>query len=157
MQKEIDQLKHELVKGKHLDEKVNNAVDDKESFDQKAFNIGGALRFQYSNGSFNKERKRHYGAIDFDTFRLDINGQYAGLIYDVQWRWYEYMTALHHAWIGYQFAEHSHMNTGLILIPFGNQAYNSHNLFFSSNYYLGLEDSVAAYDFYDTIAFRANT
>lgn len=144
LQKEIDELKQSFADGKSLDVKADDEqqIEPKES-ENRAIHVGGALRFQYNNGSFDNNKKSRYGDIDFDIFRLDLSGQYEGIIFDVQWRWYQYMTSLHHAWVGYQFAEHSQVNAGLILIPFGNQAFNSQNYFLSSNYYVGLEDSYA--------------
>lgn len=105
--------------------------------------LGGAVRFQHSYENYNRANRRRKGDQDFDIFRLDLHGKISDVALDAQWRWYPYMTAMHHAWLGYDFNERSHIQAGLTRIPFGNQPYNSHNYFFSSNYYLGLEDTHA--------------
>lgn len=105
--------------------------------------LGGAMRFQYSYEGYNDNNVRRLGDEDFDIFRLDLHGKVHGIILDAQWRWFQYMSAIQHAWIGYDFSDTSELQLGLTRIPFGNQPYNSHNYFFSSNYYLGLEDTHA--------------
>lgn len=105
--------------------------------------LGGAMRFQYSYNDFDTGNERRVGDQDFDVFRLDLHGKVDGVLFDMQWRWFQYMSALHHAWVGYDFGNDSQLQLGLTRIPFGNQPYNSHSFFFSSNYYLGLEDTQA--------------
>ncbi len=104
--------------------------------------VGGAVRFQYSNERYNDNNARRVGDMDFDIFRLDLRGKVGGIILDAQWRWFQYMSAVQHAWVGYDFSENSQLQIGLTRIPFGNQGYNSHSYFFSSNYYVGLEDTM---------------
>src|SRR5690625_1735423 len=105
--------------------------------------LGGAMRFQYSYEDYNNENVRRVGDTDFDIFRLDLHGKVHGIILDAQWRWFQYMSSIQHAWVGYDFDDKQQLQVGLTRIPFGNQPYNSHNYFFSSNYYLGLEDTHA--------------
>ncbi|HEX7382433.1 MAG TPA: hypothetical protein VF265_09810 [Nevskiaceae bacterium] len=105
--------------------------------------IGGALRFQYTTGSYQHGLNHRGGDIDFDTFRLDLDGKVHGIILSTQWRWYSYMQTLQHGWIGYDFTPKNQFQLGLTRIPFGNQPFNSHNFFFSSDYYVGLEDTYA--------------
>lgn len=105
--------------------------------------VGGAVRFQYSREGYNADNRRRNGDGDFDIFRLDLRGTVGGVTLDAQWRWFQYMSAMHHAWLGYDFDENSQLQVGLTRIPFGNQPYNSHSYFFSSNYYMGLEDTYA--------------
>lgn len=106
--------------------------------------LGGAVRFQYSAEGYNKGNRHRRGDIDFDIFRLDLQGKVHGIVLDAQWRWFQYMSAIQHAWIGYDFTDTQQLQIGLTRIPFGNQPFNSHSYFFSSNYYLGLEDTYAA-------------
>lgn len=103
--------------------------------------LGGAVRFQYTTGSYNHAINHRHGDMQFDIFRLDLQGKVHGILLDAQWRWFTYMSAVQHAWIGYDFNPHSQVQVGLTRIPFGNQPYDSHSYFFSSNYYLGLEDT----------------
>lgn len=109
--------------------------------DDANLKIGGAVRFQYINESYDNSHQK--GSMDFDTFRLNIDGKKEDLVLSAEWRWYNNMNTLHHAWVGYDFNKYNQVQAGLILIPFGNQSYNSHSLFFSSNYYLGLEETYA--------------
>lgn len=106
--------------------------------------IGGAVRFQYVAGDYNRGVNKRKGDIQFDIFRLDLKGKVHGVILDAQWRWFQYMTAIQHAWVGYDFTDTSQLQIGLTRIPFGNQPFDSHSFFFSSNYYVGLEDTYAA-------------
>ncbi len=111
---------------------------------KEGITLGGAMRFQYSYEDYNRDNVRRAGDIDYDIFRLDLHGKVHGVILNAQWRWFQYMSAIQHAWIGYDFSDKSQIQIGLTRIPFGNQPYNSHSYFFSSNYYLGLEDTQAA-------------
>src|SRR5699024_9732379 len=92
---------------------------------------------------YDEDNVRRVGDQDFDIFRLDLHGKVHGIILDAQWRWFQYMSAIQHAWVGYDLDDENQLQIGLTRIPFGNQPYNSHNYFFSSNYYLGLEDTQA--------------
>ncbi|TAN06999.1 MAG: carbohydrate porin [Rhodanobacteraceae bacterium] len=111
---------------------------------KEGITVGGAVRFQYSYEGYNPGNVRRAGDVDYDLFRLDLHGTVHGITLDAQWRWFQYMSAIQHAWVGYAFNERSQVQVGLTRIPFGNQPYDSHSYFFSSNYYLGLEDTYAA-------------
>jgi hypothetical protein len=102
--------------------------------------IGGAVRFQYSYEDYNEENKERGGDMDFDVFRLDVNGSIGDVKVSAQYRWYQYMNVVHHAYVGYDFNEHWEGKAGITQVPFGNLAYNSNNFFFSSAFYAGLED-----------------
>ena len=102
--------------------------------------IGGAVRFNYAYNDGNSQRG---GDMKFDTFRLDVNGKYNGILVGSKWRWFEDKALIQTAWAGYNFGEHSQMRVGLDLIPFGNQEYNSHNFDLSPNFSMGLEDNYA--------------
>jgi hypothetical protein len=54
------------------------------------------------------------------------------------------MQVIHHAWVGYNFTDTLRGEAGITQVPFGNLPFNSHSFFFSSNYYLGLEDDYDA-------------
>lgn len=102
---------------------------------------GGAMRFQYATGNYNQAKNKRNGDLDFDIFRINVRGNIQDIILDVEWRWFEYMSSVQRAWVGYDIDERQQVQFGLTRLPFGNQGYNSHNYFFSSNYYLGLEDN----------------
>lgn len=103
--------------------------------------LGGAVRFQYSREGYDKGSRERRGDMDFDIFRLDLNGSIGNVELSAQYRWFQYMSAIHHAWVGYRFTDKDEGQLGITRVPFGNQPFDSHNYFFSSNYYLGLEDS----------------
>ena len=50
------------------------------------------------------------------------------------------MTVVKYAYLGYEFADGWEAQAGIAPVPFGNGPYNSHSYFFSTNYYVGLED-----------------
>ncbi len=108
---------------------------------QDGIKLGGAVRFQYSNEGYEKANRRRGGDGDFDIFRLDLDGSIGDVELSAQYRWFQYMSAVQHAWVGYKFSDASEGRLGLVKLPFGAQPFDSHNYFFSSNYYLGLEDS----------------
>lgn len=144
LQQQVDALRQQQQETKQEQEETQSTLisltkDD----DEDGIKLGGAVRFQYSNNSYSKANKRGGGSIDFDTFRLNADGKIGDVILSAEWRWYDYMTTLHHAWVGYDFDPHNQLQVGLTRIPFGNQSFNSHSFFFSSNYYLGLEDNYA--------------
>lgn len=139
VQQQLDQLKTQISE---LQQHINSQAAAKEK-PEDGITIGGAVRFQYTNNSYDKANVQQKGGIAFDTFRLNLDGKKGDVILSAEWRWYEYMTTLHHAWVGYDFDDNNQIQIGLTRLPFGNQAYNSHSFFFSSNYYLGLEDTYA--------------
>ncbi len=47
---------------------------------------------------------------------------------------------LKQGWLAYNFSDKNELQIGLTQVPFGITQYNSHNWFFSLNYYVGLED-----------------
>lgn len=115
---------------------VNEVAEKKEN----NLKFGGAVRVNYSYEDFNDDNADRGGDFDFDLFRIDVSGNYEDLIYSAQYRWFEYMNVIQHAWIGYNFTEEQQGKIGVTQVPFGILTYASNNYFFSSNFYLGLED-----------------
>lgn len=136
---EIQQLKNSLHS---VETKVVEAQPTAKESD--GIKLGGAVRFQYAYEDYNDEHSARGGDFDFDVFRLDLNGEVGGVILSAQYRWFQYMNVIHHAWAGYDFNEQWQGQIGITRVPFGNLGYNSHNYFFSSNYYVGLEDDYDA-------------
>jgi len=132
MQANIDDMQKQL-----------DAAQAKPAPKAEGIKLGGAVRFQYSNENYNTGNHRRGGDVNFDVFRLDVNGTVKGVELSAQYRFYPYMNTVQHAWIGYKFSPSSEGRLGLTKLPFGVQPYDSHSFFFSSNYYLGLEDSYA--------------
>ena len=102
--------------------------------------LGGAVRLQYSNERYNEGNRERGGDFDFDIFRLNLDGTVGEVILSAEWRWFKYMNVVHHAWFGYDFSDQTQGQLGIHKVPFGVLPYNSHSFFFSSNYYVGLED-----------------
>jgi len=106
--------------------------------------VGGAVRFNYTVNDSSEAQKDRGGDLAFDTFRLNLDGEIGDVILSAEWRWYDYMSVIHHAWVGYEFTDDLMAKAGVFRVPFGVLPYNSHNFYFSSLYYAGLEDN---YDF----------
>lgn len=102
--------------------------------------LGGAIRTNYSHTSYSDGNKDRAGDFAFDIFRLNLHGNVGDVTLDAEIRFFDYMTAVKYAYVGYPFSENWQVQTGILQVPFGNWPYNSHNYFFSANYYLGLED-----------------
>lgn len=126
--------------------------------------VGGAVRFQYSYEDYNDGNEDRGGDFDFDTFRLDLNGTIGDVRLSAQYRWYQYMDVVHHAYVAYDFNKNWEGQIGITQVPFGILNYNSNSFFFSTGYYAGLEDDydagvsfIGKYDNHDIrIAFFKN-
>lgn len=115
-----------------------NATVDREQ--TAGVTVGGAIRTNFSHTSYDDGNKNRGGDFDFDIFRLNLNGTIGDVLLNAELRIFDYMTVIKSAYLGYRFSEHWQAQAGITQVPFGNWPYNSHNYFFSSNYYLGLED-----------------
>lgn len=116
---------------------VEAGTEDKK---ENAIKFGGAARFQYSYEDYDKDNKDRGGDFDFDVFRIEVDGNLDDIIFSAQYRWFQYMHVVHHAWVGYNFDENQQGKIGVTQVPFGILAFASNSFFFSSNFYLGLED-----------------
>jgi cell division protein FtsB len=162
MQRQLDELRAERDEEEEQREQLETRlaeVEDGETdeemvkevaaatFDEKQaadIDVGGAVRFQYVLEDYNDASKENNGTFEMDTVRLNFDGTVGDVILSAEWRWYQYMNVIHHAWAGYDFTDSLQGQVGVNQVPFGVTPYNSHSFFFSSNYYLGLEDD---YDF----------
>lgn len=126
MQQQIDELKDQLAKDAKAEE--------------SQVKIGGAVRLQYSHNSHDTGNRERGGDLDFDLFRLNFDGKISDITMSAEWRWYQYMNVVHHAWLGYAFDETNSIKLGVQQVPFGVLPYSANNFFFSSNFYTGLED-----------------
>ena len=107
---------------------------------EPAYHIGGALRGTYAYRDFDEGSQARGGDLEFDIFRLDVDGAYKGFLVSAQYRWYSYMHVIHHGWIGYDFPGRWQARIGVTQVPFGLLPYASHSWWFGIPYYLGLED-----------------
>ncbi len=102
--------------------------------------VGGAVRTNFSHTSYNDGNKNRGGDFDFDIFRLNFAGDVGDVQLNAEIRFFDYMTAVKYAYAAYDFAEDWQVQAGITKVPFGNWPYNSHNYFFGTTYYVGLED-----------------
>ncbi|MGV8942402.1 MAG: porin [Lysobacter sp.] len=116
------------------------AADTREPVAADGIELGGAIRTNYSYTSYGDGSKNRGGDFAFDVFRLDLRGSVGDVSLNAEIRFFDYMTAVKSAYVGYEFADNWQVLAGITQVPFGNWPYNSHNYFFSSNYYIGLED-----------------
>ncbi|MCG7988984.1 MAG: carbohydrate porin [Candidatus Thiodiazotropha weberae] len=154
MQQRIEQLEQQIQSDQVATEADESTVeaqmDEAEEAEasqisvNEGIKVGGAVRLQYSNERYREGNRDRGGDFDFDIFRLNLDGQMGGVLLSAEWRWFQYMNAVHHAWVGYQVDEDAQAQAGIQKVPFGVLPYNSHNFFFSSNYYVGLEDDYDA-------------
>lgn len=120
----------------------NDAADAKPDI-----HVGGALRFQFQRRGSNANDRATGGEIDIDTFRINLDGEISNIIFSAEYRFYPTFGNshfIHHGWLGYDFSDEWRGQLGIMQVPFGIQPYASNNFFFSSNYYLGLEDDYDA-------------
>ncbi len=162
MQRQLDELRAERDEEEHKREQMESRLADVEdagadeeqvreiaasTYEDKKSNqihVGGAVRFQYKYEDYSKPTKRQDGVFEMDTIRLNFDGSIGDILLSAEYRHYNYMDVVHHAWLGYDFTDSLQGQVGVNQVPFGVTPYNSHSFFFSSNYYLGLEDD---YDF----------
>ena len=111
--------------------------------DKPEVEIGGALRFNYNLSSWKPGQKKRGGDFGYDVFRLNAKAKYKGVKLNAEYRLYSDGFGggmLKQGWLAYDFDPKNEIQVGLTQVPFGNTTYNSHNWFFSINYYIGLED-----------------
>lgn len=113
---------------------------DKADKAEDGISLGGAIRTNYSHTSYSDGNKNRGGDFAFDIFRLNLNGSIGDVLLNAEIRFFDYMTAVKYAHVGYQLNDDWQVQAGITQVPFGNWPYNSHNWFFSTNYYIGLED-----------------
>ncbi|MDN3377281.1 MULTISPECIES: porin [unclassified Pseudoalteromonas] len=142
LNEQIELLQKKLSKvtmqSKHLEnvERQNSTEAPK----PEGIKIGGAVRTNYSYVSYDDDAKDRGGDFDFDIFRLNFSGEVGDVELNAEIRFFDYMTAIKYAYAAYDFSSKWQMQAGITKVPFGNWPYNSHSYFFSTNYYIGLED-----------------
>ena len=109
----------------------------------KGLEINGALRFNYYVKSWDINNQKRGGNLDYEMFRLNFKYKKGPFSMSFQPRLYTSDFGgilLHHAWLGYDLNKDSKLIFGVSKVPFGLLPYTSHNWFFNTQYYLGLED-----------------
>ncbi len=111
--------------------------------DKPELHVGGALRFNYNYSNWKEGHKKRGGDFGYDVFRINAQAKYKGVKLDAEYRLYSTPFGggmLKQGWLAYDFSQNDEIQLGLTQVPFGITQYNSHNWFFSINYYVGLED-----------------
>jgi len=108
------------------------------------FTLGGAAWLNYEYSGFKPQQEDRLGDFRFDLIRIEARGKSGPWEISAQYRWYEYMDVIHHAWIGYELESGAQIQTGISQVPFGLQPYASHSYWFGVPYYLGFEDDYQA-------------
>lgn len=149
LQQQLQQLENRVLQSEQqaADKQIAATSTDASADDVTAeqappdgITVGGAIRTNFSHTSYSDGNKNRGGDFDFDIFRLNLNGSIGDVLLNAEIRVFDYMTAIKSAYVGYRFTDNWQAQAGITQVPFGNWPYNSHNYFFSSNYYLGLED-----------------
>ncbi len=122
------------------EQRARDRVPLNDDASQDSIELGGAVRTNYSHTSYNDGNTDRVGDFDFDIFRFNLYGSVGDVSLNAEIRFFDYMTAVKYAYAGYQLNDDWQVQAGMTPVPFGNAPYNSHNYFFSTNYYLGLED-----------------
>lgn len=144
LEQRIQELEDEIAVTRQEAEDAGDDVErieETESADEDGISFGGAVRFQYTLADYDDGQMNRGGDLEFDIFRLNLDGQMNDMILSAEYRWFEYMEALRHAYFGYNFTDEWQGQVGVVIQPFGILPYNSHNYFFNSTFYIGLEDN----------------
>lgn len=148
LEERLAELEAELAVTRRDMREAEERLEDTESTADKAseaatdgIQFGGAVRFQYVLADYDDGQKNRGGDLQFDIFRLNFDGEMNGAILSAEYRWFEYMDALRHAYFGYNFTDEWQGQVGVVIQPWGVMPYNSHSYFFSSNFYVGFEDN----------------
>ncbi|WP_240473134.1 porin [Arsukibacterium perlucidum] len=128
------------LNSQQLELAANESAEQSAAASEDGIKLGGAIRTNYSHTSYSDGNKNRGGDFAFDIFRLNLNGSIGDVLLNAEIRFFDYMTAVKYAYVGYQFTDDWQVQAGITQVPFGNWPYNSHNWFFSTNYYIGLED-----------------
>jgi hypothetical protein len=112
-----------------------NADDDP---DGVAFK--GALRFNAFWSDSDEAVKGTRGDSGLDLFRVGAEGSIDNVMVSAEYRFYPFMDAIHHGWIGYEFDNEDQVQVGITRVPFGLLPYASHNFWFGVPYYIGFAD-----------------
>ncbi|ANQ48045.1 hypothetical protein MY04_0663 [Flammeovirga sp. MY04] len=113
------------------------------SQDKPEFHFGGALRFNYNYSTWKEGHQQRGGDFGYDMFSLQPTLKYKGIGLKTDIRIYSEAFGgyfMKFGWFDYNFTDENQIQLGLTQVPFGITTFNSHNWFFSLNYYLGLED-----------------
>lgn len=110
---------------------------------EEGITIGGALRYNFKVEYYEDD---DISANDiqwtWDSWRLNVRGKKDGFLLDFEYRFYPSSNVhfIHHGWGGYRWNNNTQLEVGVTQVPFGDLPYASHSYWFSTAYYLGLEN-----------------
>lgn len=144
LESRVAALEERLAEARRQLETLKSGETEKTEANDDYAEFGGAFWTNYAWLDYSEDSKSRGGDFRFDLFRVDANGREGRVTWSAQYRWYEYMDVVHHAWAGYQFDDDTDLAVGISQVPFGIQPYASHSYWFGLPYYLGLEDDYDA-------------
>ncbi len=145
LKKRVDELEsRQLTGGGEIEAKESASETSAAENDDESFDVGGALRFNYALKNFDDNQQSRRGDMGLDIFRLNLDGRKGNIILSTEYRFYSYMNAIHHGWLGYDFDDGGQLQLGISQVPFGLLPYDSHNFWFGVPYYIGLGDDYDA-------------
>lgn len=108
------------------------------------FELGGHVRVNYSHIDWAEDELRD--GLEFESFRLNVSGDYDSFSYKAEYRWYENtdFNTVRYADLTYTFDEYWKGTVGITKVPFGLLPFTSSSFWFSTNYYIGFEDDYDA-------------
>src|SRR6056297_3878566 len=115
-----------------------DAQEEKED----GFTFGGAVRYNLISESYESDPTALNTKATWDTWRINVDGSYAGIDLSFEYRWYPTFGThfIHHGWFGYGLSDKIYMKLGVHQVPFGITKFASHSWWFQGPYYVGLED-----------------
>ncbi len=106
--------------------------------------LGGAAWINFERSNFKDGQTDRGGDVFLDLFRVEARGSRGPWEVSAQYRSYDFMDIVHHAWIGYDTATAGRLQAGISQVPFGLRPFASHSYWFGMPYYVGLEDDYQA-------------
>ena len=118
---------------------VAHATAPLETAADPAFDLGGAVRFNYGWLDYGPTSR-----LQLELLRADLSAAAGPVFFSAQYRWYDGFDALHHAYAGWNLSESTQLKAGVQQVPFGLLPTVSQSFWFGSGYYLGIEDDYDA-------------
>ena len=108
--------------------------------------LGGAVRVNILDKSWEKRENKPRETIEFDTIYGRLDAEHGPWSASTQYRYYHYSdpgratSFFHHLWAGRDLGEMGKVEVGIAKVPFGILPVASNSYFFSLAYYIGYED-----------------
>lgn len=143
LQQRLDRLEGSIssIQGKDVESQKTTPDTQDKPHKAKPIKIGGALRYTYAWKNYDDASNTKMGDVGLDLFRLNVDGKKDNILLSAEYRFYPYMSTLHHGWIGYETDSGAQVQMGVNQVPFGLLPYASHNFWFGVPFYIGLADN----------------